>query len=213
MSDPSASPPPYTITPRILDLVAQIGEAIGRLDATAIQSDLLARQVFSRFKALITEPTAYVYAERHNNIEAIYKKLSERRDTADVSEILKKLHRIVNQAILTQAPGDDQAEDHRLDLSNIDMEKLRGEFAKKVRHKATALKDIREIIEEKLKAMMARNPMRMDFQVKYEEIISDYNRERDRATIEETFRLLTELMEELDEEDKRAVRGDFAMAA
>jgi len=44
MSDPSA-PPPFTITPRILDLVAQIGEAIGRLDATAIQSDLRLRRI------------------------------------------------------------------------------------------------------------------------------------------------------------------------
>ena len=36
-------------------------------------------------------------------------KLTERRDTADVSELLKILHRIVNQAIATQAPGGDQA--------------------------------------------------------------------------------------------------------
>jgi len=51
MSNPSASPPPYTITPRILDLVAQIGEAIGRLDATAIQSDLRLRRI-NRIRAI-----------------------------------------------------------------------------------------------------------------------------------------------------------------
>ncbi len=50
------------------------------------------------------------YAERHDNIEAIYKKLEERRDTADVTELLKELHRIVNEAIRTQEPGDDQAD-------------------------------------------------------------------------------------------------------
>jgi hypothetical protein len=61
--------------------------------------------VFSRFKALLVEPSALTYAERHDNIEAIYKKLGERRDTADVSALLKLLHRIVNQAIATQAPG------------------------------------------------------------------------------------------------------------
>ncbi len=64
----------------------------------------------SRFKALLMEPTAFAYAERHDNIEAIYKKLTERRDTADVTELLKALHRIVNEAIRTQAVGDDQAE-------------------------------------------------------------------------------------------------------
>ena len=72
------------------------------------------------------------YAERHDNIEAIYKKLTERRDTADVTELLKELHRIVNEAIRTQAPGDDQAEGLTFDLSQIDLEKLRDEFAKKV---------------------------------------------------------------------------------
>jgi type I restriction enzyme R subunit len=59
--------------------------------------EILAREVFSRFKALLVEPSALTYAERHDNIEAIYKKLTERRDTADVSELLKELHRIVNR--------------------------------------------------------------------------------------------------------------------
>ena len=152
------------------------------------------------------EPSAFAYAERHDNIEAIYKKLAERRDTADVTELLKELHRIVNEAIRTQAPGDDQAEGLTFDLSQIDMEKLRDEFAKKVRHKATALQDIREIVEQKLAEMLARNPSRMDYQEKYEEIVADYNREKDRVTIEETFRRLTELMHELDDEQKRAVQ-------
>ena len=45
----------------------------------------------------------------------------------------------------------------------------------------------------------------MDYQQKYEEIVADYNREKDRVTIEETFRLLTDLIQELDAEQKRAV--------
>ena len=122
-----------------------------------------------------------------------------------MTALLKELHRIVNEAIRTQEPGDDQAEGLRFDLSQIDMEKLRDEFAKKVRHKATAIQDIREIIEQKLAELLARNPSRMDYQQKYEEIVADYNREKDRATVEETFRRLTKLMDELDAEQRRAV--------
>ena len=122
-----------------------------------------------------------------------------------MTALLKELHRIVNEVIRTQLPGEDQAEGLTLDLSQIDMEKLRDEFAKKVRHKATALQDIREIVERKLAEMLARNPSRMDYQQKYEEIVADYNREKDRVTVEETFRRLTELMYELDAEQKRAV--------
>ena len=180
-------------------------EAVYTSDEAKRRFEVLARQVFVRFKALLMEPSAFAWAERHDNIEAIYKKLSERRDTADVTELLKELHRIVNEAIRTQAPGDDQAEGLTFDLSRIDMERLRDEFAKKVRHKATALQDIREIVEQKLAELLARNPSRMDYQQKYEEIVADYNREKDRVTIEETFRRLTELIEELDAEQRRAV--------
>ena len=190
--------------PRIKGLKDAV-EALYSSDEAKRRFEILARQVFVRFKALLTEPSAFAFAERHDNIEAIYKKLTERRDTADVTELLKELHRIVNEAIRTQAPGDDQAEGLTFDLSRVDMEKLRDEFAKKVRHKATALQDIREIVEQKLAEMLKRNPSRMDYQQKYEEIVADYNREKDRVTIEETFRRLTELMDELDAEQKRAI--------
>ena len=180
-------------------------EAVYANDEAKRRFELLARQVFTRFKALLPEPSAYAYAERHDNIEAIYRKLSERRDTANVTALLKELHRIVNEAIRTEAPGGDQAEGAMFDLSLIDMEKLREEFAKKVRRKATALQDIREIVERKLAEMLARNPLRMDYQQKYEDIVAGYNREKDRVTVEETFRQLTELMEELDAEQRRAV--------
>lgn len=83
----------------------------------------------------MVEPSAWAFAERHDNIETIYEKLSERRDTVDVTELLKELHRIVKEAIRTQAPGEDQADGLTFDLSKIDLDKLCDEFAKKVRRK------------------------------------------------------------------------------
>ena len=77
-------------------------EAVYTSDESKRRFEILARQVFIRFKSLLMEPTAFAYAERHDNIEAIYKKLTERRDTADVTELLKELHRIVNEAIRAQ---------------------------------------------------------------------------------------------------------------
>ena len=191
---------------------------VSRRLADAVEADLFERRSqaavrdtgaagLHSLQSAVDGADRFAYAERHDNIEAIYKKLTERRDTADVTELLKELHRIVNEAIRTQAPGDDQAEGLTFDLSQIDLEKLREEFAKKVRRKATALQDIRDIVEQKLAEMLARNPMRMDYQRKYEEIVADYNREKDRTTIEETFRRLVELVNSLDEEQKRATRG------
>lgn len=181
-------------------------DALYTTDECKRRFQIMAREVFSLMKTLMMEPSVRPYYVRHDNIEAIYKKLDERRDTADVSAVLKELHKIVNEAIRAQAPGDDQAEGLTVDLSQIDFDKLREEFAKKVTHKRKALHDIRELVEAKLAEMMARNPQRMDYYKKYQNIIADYNREKDRATVEETFANLTKLVAEMDDEAQRHVR-------
>ena len=180
-------------------------DAVYTSDEAKRRFEIMARQVFIRFKALLMEPSALAYVERRDNIEAIYKKLQDRRDTADVTELLKELHRIVNEAIRAAAPDDDQTDSLSVDLSQIDFEKLRKEFASKVRHKHAALEDIRDVIEQKLAQMLAANPMRMDYYKRYQEIIADYNREKDRVTVEETFAKLVALAASLDAEQRRAI--------
>jgi type I restriction enzyme R subunit len=160
--------------------------------------------MFSRMKALLLEPAAWAYAERHDDIEAIYKKLQERRDTADVTDLLKELHRIVNEAIRAHDVGVDHAEGFTVDLSQLDFEKLRDEFGSKVRRKRAAVQDIRTLVEAKLARMLAHNPLRMDYYRRYQEIIADYNREKDRATVEATFAALMDFVASLDEEQRRA---------
>jgi type I restriction enzyme R subunit len=187
-----------------IQAIADGVEAVYTSDESKRRFEILSRVVFSRFKSLVMEPAAFTYAERHDNIEAIYKKLEERRDTADVTELLKELHRIVNEAIRAAAPGDDQTESKFFDLSQIDLEKLRDEFATKCKRKATAIQDVRQIVEDKLAKMLARNPQRMDYYKKYSDIIADYNREKDRVTIEETFARLVDLANSLDAEQRRA---------
>ena len=60
------------------------------------------------------------------------------------------------------------------------------------------------MVEQKLQQMLARNPMQMDYYKRYQEIIADYNREKDRVTVEETFARLVELAHSLDAEQRRA---------
>src|SRR5690606_21057158 len=94
--------------------------------------------------------------------------------------------------------GEDQRESRLYDMSTIDLEKLRDEFSKKVKRKASALEDIRQLVDKKLQQMLARNPLRMDYYKKYSEIIADYNNDKDRVSIEETFSRLVEFMQQLD---------------
>lgn len=168
--------------------------------------EIMARELFSRMKALILEPSIRDYYLRYDNIEAIYKKLEEKRDTADITELLKSLHRIVNEAIRVQEVGVDQAEGLQVDLSTIDFEKLRDEFAKKISRKNLVLQNIRQLVEDKLVQMLAQNPQRMDYYKEYQAIIADYNREKDRTTVEATFARLIKLASAMDEESQRHVR-------
>jgi len=189
--------------------IAALRDAVDVLyttDEAKRRFEIMAREVFARMKTLALEPAVRPYYVRHDSIEAIYKKLDERRDTADVTGVLKEIHKIVNEAIRAQAPGEDQAEGLVVDLSKIDFEKLRDEFAKRIQHKHAALQDIRELVEKKLAQMLAQNPQRMDYYKKYQSIIADYNREKDRATVEETFAKVARLAAEMDEESKRYIR-------
>ena len=189
------------------DRIQALHDAVDALyvsDEAKRRFEIMARQVFIRFKALLMEPSSYAFAERHDNIETIYKKLEEKRDTADVTEVLKELHKIVNEAIRAQEPGEDHAEGLTVDLSQIDFEKLRDEFAKKVRHKHATLQDIRDVVEAKLQQMLGRNPLMMDYYRRYLEIVAEYNREKDRVTVEQTFAELVKLANSLDAEQRRA---------
>jgi len=165
--------------------------------------EIMAREVLARMKVLVAEPASFAYAERHDNLEAIYRKLEERRDTSDVTEVLKELHRIVNEAIRAQGRGDDQAEALTVDLNRINFERLRDEFAKKVHRKQAVLKDIRDLVEDKLQKMIERNPMLMDYYLRYQEIIAAYNRDKDRISVEEAFAQLLEFSDQLDAEQRR----------
>jgi type I restriction enzyme R subunit len=192
---------------RGFDRITALRDAVNAVhanDEAKRRFEIMAREVFARFKALVTEQSAYAYAEGHDNIEAIYRKLQERRDTADVTEVLKELHRIVNDAIRAAAPGEDHAEGLRVDLSQIDFERLRREFAILPR-KNLALRDIRDLVEKKLARMLQNNPALMDYYKRYQQIIADYNREKDRATVEQTFAALLALAQGLDQEQRRAV--------
>ena len=187
-----------------IEAIADACDAVRTSDESQRRFEVMARTVFSRFKALVPEPAADAFAARRDDIETIYRRLTEKRDQADITSVLKQLHRIVNNAVRTAAPGDDHRDAIAIDLSRLDFEKLREEFATKARRKANVLHDIRQIVEHALLRMMAANPLTMDYYRRYQEIVADYNREKDRATIEKTFGLLVTLAGELDAEQRRA---------
>ena len=206
ISWPWASTPPPARRQRLRAHSGASGRRGGRLHLGRIQTALRDSRApgFPSFQSAHHGAVGFHLCRAPRQHRGIYKKLEERRDLADVTDLMKELHRIVNEAIRAAAPGDDQAESKFYDLSHIDLEKLRDEFAKKVKRKASALQDIRQLVEDKLAQMLAQNPLRMDYYRRYSEIVADYNREKDRVTIEETFAKLVDLANSLSAEQRRA---------
>jgi len=97
----------------------------------------------------------------------------------------------------------------QFDISRIDFDLLRKEFSK-AKRKNLILKDLEELIQERLEQMIFSNPARMDYYIRYRQIIDDYNAEQDRATIEKTFMDLMDLACSMDSEQQRYVREGFS---
>jgi type I restriction enzyme R subunit len=142
-------------------------------------------------------------------IEAIFKELQKKRKHADITDLSVAINDIVNEHIETVATiAADDGPSRRFDISGINFELLRREFAKS-REKNLIMKDLQDVLQERLAQMMAANPSRINFYEKYQQIIHDYNSEQDRVSIEKTFEDLMKLSNQLSEEERRYVREGF----
>jgi len=179
-------------------------EAANENDETRKRFEVMCREVFKKFKACINIKGVNEHRKEYDAVNIVYKSLQEDREKADITEIIRQLHQVVDEAIDTKT---DQIVDPRepYDISRIDFERLRKEFERS-RAKRTTVNNLKQAIEERLQRLLGQNPMRSDFQHHYEEIVAEYNREKDRVTIENTFEALLKFVQGLGEEESRAIR-------
>jgi type I restriction enzyme R subunit len=165
-------------------------EAVNENDETRKKFEVMCREVFIKFKACLTIPDVNNYRNHY--------------DKADISDIIKQLHEVIDESI-TVIPGKFKEPNKPHDISKINFERLRAEF-ECTKIKNTVVQSLKSVIEKKLERLIQRNPLRTDFQEHYEKIINEYNKEKDRQNIEETFEALLKFVQGLDEEESRAVR-------
>ena len=178
-------------------------EVANENDETRQRFEVMCREVFRKFKACINVPGVNDHRTDRDAIDIIYKSLQQDREQADISGILRTLSEVASEAVAVQS---DMAVDRPLyDISRIDFVRLKQEFRRSDRRR-TGVQCLKGTVEEKLRRMMERNPLRTDFQQRYEEFVAAYNREKDRPTIEQTFEELLDLVQDLDQEESRAAR-------
>ena len=143
-------------------------------------------------------------------IAAIYGMLQKKRKHTDTTGLMVEINAIINDyvEIEPQQPNAITASP-RFDISAIDFDLLRREFAK-TRRKNLLMRDLDEAIRRQLDKMVFANPKRIDYYERYREIIQSYNGEQDRATIEKTFLDLMDLADRMSREEQRYAREGFA---
>ena len=179
-------------------------EAANKNDETRKRFELMCRAVFAKFMACINVPGVNQHRGEYGAIQIVYRSLQKDREQADIVDIIRQLHQVVDEAIETRTPktGEDT---QPYDISQIDFDRLRKEFERSP-SKHTAVQHLKAALEQRLRRLLERNPLRTDFQKHYEEVVAEYNREKDRVTIEKTFEELLKTAQAMDEEEHRAMR-------
>lgn len=141
-------------------------------------------------------------------IRAIYGVLQKKRKHVDTIDLMVQINAIIGQYVKMDDKSFEVKESRRFDISKIDFDLLRREFAR-ARRKNLMLKDLQEVIQAQLDRMLFNNPDRINFYERYQQIIADYNGEQDHATIEKTFMELMALASSLEQEEQRYIREGF----
>ena len=162
----------------------------------------------SRYRALFPNPGLFEHDAEESALAAIYNKLQEARTTPDISALLQSLYEVVDTALATDGPSSAavaRESSKRYDLSKIDFARLRAEF-EKTPHKAVVVLNLQEQLAQRLAAMVAVNPARVDLYERYQKIVADYNRDKDATEVQKVMDDLFALNNQLNDEEKRYLR-------
>ena len=192
-------------------------QALIRAGADAVCGSMEEKKEFQTYASELVRVMKYLQRDDlteqqlsyRDAIVAIYKELQAKRKHADNTDLMVEINRIVSESLALEPTSEGLMESKRFDISKIDFDLLHREFAKAA-NKGLIIKDLSELVEERLKQMLRSNPARIDYYERYQSIIEQYNAEKDRSEIERIFDELTKLAQDLSQEEKRYVREGFS---
>jgi len=185
-----------------LSLIQKAMNCICLNEKTRMEFEYMSRAVFRKYKALYPEEEIKPFIKLYNAIEAIYNRLNQKTKSADITDVICRLQQEVNMSI-TLKVNNVNGEEY-VDLSNLDFDKLQQAFQKSS-NKNLVVFDLQEAIEQRLERLVQQNPLRLKFYDKYKKIIEEYNEGKDLLTVQKVFDDLQTFMQELSEEEARAI--------
>ena len=185
--------------------------------ADAVSGTIEDKKTFATYASEIKRIVKYVNRDelsattrsQCNAIIEISEELHKKCKHVDTVDLMVEINAIISSHVEIQTDAASVHENGmQFDISKIDFELLRKEFAK-VKRKNLVMRDLEEVIKQKLEKLLFNNPKRIDYYDRYQRIIDEYNAEQDRATIEKTFMDLMDLANKMNEEEQRYAREGF----
>ena len=193
-----------------LELLADGAEAMCSSPETKKTFETFATEINRLAKYLDRDDIDAGTRSQMDAILAIYRAMQKKRKHIDNTDLMVEINQIINENVeIEHADEDGVVLSRQFDISKIDFELLAAEFAR-VKRKNLLLKDIEDLVQQRLSAMMEINPSRIDYYDRYMGIIEAYNSEQDRSTIEKTFMDLMNLAQSMSEEQQRFAREGFS---
>lgn len=169
--------------------------------------EIQARELFHMFKYIGEKEVSDEIFSYKDAISEIYNQLKAKRKHTDNSVLMARINEIVSEYVAV-VQNDGSEENKKFDISKIDFERLRREF-EKAQNKNLLLKDLQQLVEERLAKMLKANPLRIDYYQRYQDIVNEYNRDNTKDEIAIIFENLMKLVSELDDEQKRYIKEGF----
>jgi type I restriction enzyme R subunit len=153
-------------------------EALVASDAIKRRYLDLANTVQRLYHAVLPDPTAREFAAAVAPVQVIADKIRALTPPADISLVMQQVENLLDRSIATEGyvirevspPFGDQ---HWIDLSSIDFEKLAEKF--KTGRQRTLNEKLKGTVAQKLMAMVRLNRTRMDFLEPLQTLIDAYN--------------------------------------
>jgi len=168
---------------------------------------LVAGKVVKLYKAILPDPRAGEFAPVSILSKVLAEKIHALTKEADIGEVMDKVEDLLDESIATEgyvieaASASLDSTDHLVDISQIDFEALKAAFAKS--RKRTEVEKLRRMIERKLNHLVQLNRTRMDYLLKFQEMIDAYN--AGSVNVEQQFEGLVAFTQELNAEERRGI--------
>ena len=158
-----------------------------------------------------SKPEVFDFMERVSKylspIRYLRKMMDTQVDRSRLDEAIQKVAQNLDARIKVSKDGAGEEAGIEVDLSKIDLNNIKKKF-KKNPYQHLLIDDVRVLVEELLKKLLARNKTRIKFSEQYQQIVDDYN--AGSVESEEALWRLLELLKAMKEEEKRAAANGMS---